>query len=176
MVLVARRTVTNESLTFAPVRSLDTPYPDIDAVIGRYGMVLPRESIGGAEWALTGTQAPTPSSVGSVRCVPFLEYVDRHVYRGIVTGFGKAFMLSDGERDKIIAEDPTSVEIIEPFVTGKEVRPWAISDKRRWLIVTRIGVEINRYPAVFRHLSRWESELRARDDQGNHWWELRSCT
>ena len=48
-------------------------------------------------------------------------------------------------------------------------------DKKRYLIVTRIGVDIQRYPAIFAHLSQYEDRLRARTDQGNYWWELRSC-
>ena len=36
-------------------------------------------------------------------------------------------------------------------------------------------MNIKRYPAVFAHLKQWERELKAREDQGEHWWELRSC-
>jgi len=43
------------------------------------------------------------------------------------------------------------------------------------LIVTRIGVDIQRYPAVFAHLSQWQTALEKRFDQGSHWWELRAC-
>lgn len=43
------------------------------------------------------------------------------------------------------------------------------------MIVTKIGVAIERYPAVFRHLSQWQADLSNRGDQGNHWWELRAC-
>lgn len=41
--------------------------------------------------------------------------------------------------------------------------------------MTRIGVDIGRYPAVLEHLRQWEDRLRRRTDQGDHWWELRSC-
>ena len=45
----------------------------------------------------------------------------------------------------------------------------------RRLIVTPIGVDIKRYPAVFGHLRQWKSELEKRCDRGDHWWELRPC-
>ena len=34
---------------------------------------------------------------------------------------------------------------------------------------------MNNYPAVFEHLSRYQSQLEKRWDKGNHWWELRPC-
>lgn len=43
------------------------------------------------------------------------------------------------------------------------------------MIWTYIGVPIKRYPAVFRHLKQYQSQLEKRQDQGDHWWELRAC-
>ena len=43
------------------------------------------------------------------------------------------------------------------------------------MIVTKIGIEIKDYPAVFKHLKQWKAALEIRADQGEHWWELRSC-
>jgi hypothetical protein len=34
---------------------------------------------------------------------------------------------------------------------------------------------MNVYPAIHRYLAQWEEKLRKRDDQGQFWWELRSC-
>ena len=55
------------------------------------------------------------------------------------------------------------------------MRKWHIRNKGRWLIVTRIGTDMKRYPAVMKHLKQWEPQLRARQDQGENWWELRAC-
>jgi len=43
------------------------------------------------------------------------------------------------------------------------------------MIVTKVGTDMSRYPAVFEHLHQWEDRLRVRQDQGEHWWELRAC-
>ena len=43
------------------------------------------------------------------------------------------------------------------------------------MIVTKIGVEIKKYPAIFAHLKQWQPQLEARSDQGKYWWELRAC-
>ena len=97
------------------------------------------------------------------------------IYWGIKTGCNEAFVIDEKKRAELISADPNSAEIIKPLAIGDDVRRWHVRDKKRYLIVTRIGVDIQRYPAIFAHLSQYEERLRARSDQGNHWWELRSC-
>lgn len=97
------------------------------------------------------------------------------IYRGVLTGCNDAFVIDEQKRQQLLEEDPNSADLIRPLAIGDDVRRWNLRDKKRYLIVTRIGVDIQRYPAIFAHLSQYEERLRARTDQGNHWWELRSC-
>ena len=103
------------------------------------------------------------------------EYVNGQIFYGVKTGFNAAFVISGEKRAELIAADPKSDEIIKPLAVGDDVRRWRINLKDKWLIVTKIGVDIDRYPAVFKHLKRWQPELEKRADKGNHWWELRAC-
>ena len=93
----------------------------------------------------------------------------------MLTGCNDAFVVDEEIRQQLLEADPKSGELIRPLAIGDDIRKWHIRDKNRYLIVTRIGVDIKRYPAIFRHLSQWEERLRNRSDQGHHWWELRSC-
>ena len=61
------------------------------------------------------------------------------------------------------------------MVAGRDIRRWNVEYKDKFLIVTKIGVEIKKYPAIFAHLKQWQPQLEKRSDQGNHWWELRAC-
>ena len=94
---------------------------------------------------------------------------------GIKTGFNQAFVIDGATREALIAEDARSEELIKPLAMGRDIKKWRIADNDRWLIVTPIGVDIDRYPAIYKHLAQWQPELEARQDQGNHWWELRAC-
>jgi hypothetical protein len=85
-------------------------------------------------------------------------------------------VISGAKRLELINSDPNSRDIIKPLAVGDNIRRWRIEFKDKWLIVTKIGVDIEQYPAVFEHLSQWQSRLEKRWDQGDHWWELRSCT
>lgn len=107
--------------------------------------------------------------------VPLAVYVNDNIYYGIKTGFNEAFIIDGATRKQLIAADSKSKEIIHPTAKGDDVRRWRVETKGQWLIVTKIGVEIKRYPAVFAHLRQWKTQLEKRTDQGDHWWELRPC-
>ncbi|MBL1149398.1 MAG: class I SAM-dependent DNA methyltransferase [Armatimonadetes bacterium] len=160
---------------FTQVKTLAPPYPDVRALIEQGGFELPPDAIRGAEWTLADKD-----TLGRLRRmeesgVPLGEYVKGKIYRGILTGFNEAFVIDGAKRAELIAEDARSAEIIKPLAVGDDVRRWHIRDSGKWLIVTKIGVDMKRYPAIFEHLSRWKKELMVRRDRGEHWWELRAC-
>ena len=81
------------------------------------------------------------------------------IYRGVVTGLNDAFMIDRATKDKLIAADERSAEIIKHIVQGTHLRPWYIEHSEQFLIFTRRGIEIDRYPAVRDHLSQFKSQL-----------------
>ncbi|MFQ6101025.1 MAG: TaqI-like C-terminal specificity domain-containing protein [Anaerolineae bacterium] len=97
------------------------------------------------------------------------------MFRGVVTGLNKTFIIDRVTRDRLIAEDPRSAEIIKPLLAGRDIRRYAIEFKDRHLIWTYIGVPIDRYPTIFDHLKQFQPRLQKRWDKGNFWWELRAC-
>ncbi|MEO7802069.1 MAG: TaqI-like C-terminal specificity domain-containing protein [Ginsengibacter sp.] len=58
---------------------------------------------------------------------------------------------------------------------GDDIRKYELLDKHRYIILTKVRVNIDKYPALFNHLKRYEIQLEKRWDKGNHWWELRPC-
>jgi len=107
--------------------------------------------------------------------VPLKEYIGGDVYRGILTGLSEAFILDEGTKDQLVKEDKKSAEIIKPFLKGNEVRRYGIEFKNRYLILTKIGVDIKNYPAIFKWLSQYKNALEKRWDKGDYWYELRAC-
>lgn len=53
---------------------------------------------------------------------PLGQYDGNKIFYGIKTGFVEAFVIDRRTRDKLIAADPKSAEIIKPFVVGKDVK------------------------------------------------------
>lgn len=48
--------------------------------------------------------------------IPLGEYAKEPVYRGLKTGFNRAFVIDADTREKLIAQDPSSVNLIGPWV------------------------------------------------------------
>jgi hypothetical protein len=83
---------------------------------------------------------------------PLGEYVKGRFYRGIVTGLNEAFVVNRATRDRLIAEDSSSEEVLKPFLRGRDVKRWKVDYEDLWLIFTRKGIDIDKYPAIKAHL------------------------
>ena len=73
-------------------------------------------------WSLTneGTQALLDKLKGAG--VPLGEYVSGKIYRGVLTGLNEAFVIDAQTRERLIAEDPKSLELIKPFLAGRDIK------------------------------------------------------
>ncbi len=148
---------------------------DVKTVIKENGKILNGKSIKGENWSFVDEKAAARIAKMQIDSVPLEIYVKRQIYRGILTGFNKAFVIDNAKREELIAEDPASEDLIKPLLMGRDIKRWYSSSKNQWIIVTPIDVDIDNYPEIFRHLKRYQSELKKRLDQGHHWWELRAC-
>ncbi len=116
---------------------------------------------------------------------------DIEINYGIKTGYNDAFIIKKEIKDRLIAEDPKSVEILKPILRGRDIKRYKAQFADLWLINSHNGVKvkegkktvikkkridiINDYPKVYEHLKQFETQLVKRDDQGDHWTNLRSC-
>lgn len=175
MILVAQKNQVEGKAIFTQVQSLQAPYPDVKAILTLNGHVLPEGAISGSKWNLTEASVAKRLRSMNERAVTLSKYSNADIYRGLITGLNEAFVIDDEERANLIRSDSRSREIIKPLAVGDDVRKWTIRSSDKWLIVTPIGIDVKKYPAVFEHLKRWKRELEKRWDKGDHWWELRPC-
>lgn len=80
-------------------------------------------------------------------------------YRGILTGYNKAFFISEQLKTEFIKEDPKNCEIIKRLVRGRDLKPWSINYKDRYLIFTRRGIQIDDFPSIKQYLEQFKEEL-----------------
>ena len=176
MIFIAQKdATTHDGTVFTQVKSLKPPYPDVLALVRERGQPLPPDSISGTNWTLTDAATAARLRKMEAAGIPLGEYVKGRIYFGIKTGFNTAFVVDGLQRAALVAADPKSAEIIRPLGVGDDVRKWRLEGRDRWLIVTPIGVNIRRYPAVYAHLQQWKPQLEKRWDKGKYWWELRPC-
>ncbi len=110
---------------------------------------------------------------------PLSQYVQTRPAFGIKTGASGAFVVDSATRDQLIAEHPASADILKPFLHGRDIRRWEVKkpvDKSRsigdtWLIFAHRRIEINRYPAIRKHLEQYRPVLSKRAGK-QKWYEL----
>lgn len=90
---------------------------------------------------------------------PLGEYVEGKIYRGVLTGLNKAFVIDEATKDRLIAEDPKSAEVIKPFLAGREIKKYKKPIAENYLIFTRRGIDIKKYPAILSYLQHFKQEL-----------------
>ena len=159
MILTAQKDGVPGGTAYTKVKSLAAPYPDVRAVIELTGATLPAEAIQGADWALTDAAASGRIAKMKKAGVPLGEYVNKKMYRGVLTGFNAAFVINSARRAELITADPKSMEIIKPLYVGRDIRCWAFDERDQWLIFTRRGIDITAYPAIEKHLAQWKAQL-----------------
>lgn len=163
---------------------------EISDTVSEIGFPMPIKSLSEEGWTLDRLEVLKLMAKLREKGVPLGEYVNGRFYRGILTGLNKAFVIDEVTRKRLIQEDPKSEEIIKPWLQGRDIKKWcaewaglyviaiASSANKRWLWSDTKNAEkifTQTYPAIYAHLSHYKDPLMERDDQGEFWWELRSC-
>ena len=102
---------------------------------------------------------------------------------GIKTGFNEAFIIDENRKNKLIAEDKKSAEIIKPLLRGRDIKRYSYDNKGLYLINAHNGIkeknispiDINKYKAIKKHLDKFYFELEKRYDKGDTPYNLRNC-
>jgi len=88
------------------------------------------------------------------------SYISGCCYRGIVTGKNEAFIINSATKRQLLKEDESSKDIIKRFIKGRDVKAYKKIRSNYYVIFTRRGINIDRYPAVKKHLLQFKSCLR----------------
>ena len=112
-------------------------------------------------------------------------------YRGVLTGLSEAFLISQETKDQLLSKHPKAVDHIFPFLQGRGLKAYVAPEIASYLILFEKGFTIdllgncteeegwlwieNNYPSIAEWLVRFKAKAKKRTDQGDFWWELRSC-
>ena len=111
-----------------------------------------------------------------------------NIYRGVLTGYNEAFIISTEKRDEILANCQTedertrTAELIRPILRGRDIKRYGYNWANLWLINTHNGirgklerVHIEDYPAIKAHLDQYWDKISKRADKGDTPYNLRNC-
>ncbi len=178
-IIITKNTHTTEqNFLYAPIKRLD--FLSLDQEVELTGHYLSNQAIDNDNWSLT-----SDTNVSILRKIenigtPLENYISCKIYNGIKTGLNKAFIIDAETREKLISENPSSAEIIKPFLMGKDINRYQspVIDKYLLFVPWHFplhndpsvsGASTNSeavfkrdYPAIYNHLLTFKSKLTAR--------------
>ena len=111
--------------------------------------------------------------------ISFIKWKSTHINRGVTTGANNIFVIDTQTKEKICQEDEKSKEIIKPILRGRDIKRYNISWTGDWIIFTKRGVNIEKYPAIKNYLLKYKSELEpgsGRKAGKYKWFEIQDIT
>lgn len=111
--------------------------------------------------------------------IPLKDW-DISIYRGVLTGYNDAFIITGDKRKELIEQDAKSAEIIRPILRGRDIKRYSYEFADLYIIATFPSLKINieQYPAVKQHLLTFgydrlkqTGEKGARKKTNNQWFE-----
>ncbi len=100
--------------------------------------VLP-SSLSDKGWSLVDEKSQALLNKLHSSGIPLSEYVKEKIYYGIKTGLNEAFVIDEKTKDRLIAEDSKSAELIKPFLVGKDIKRYEPPPRGRYLILIPKG-------------------------------------
>ena len=111
-----------------------------------------------------------------------------NIYRGVLTGYNDAFIISTEKRNEILANCQTederqrTAELIRPILRGRDIKRYGYVENGLYLINTHNGIRgkiprirIEDYPSIKAHLDQYWDKIENRADQGDTPYNLRNC-
>ncbi|EMD9442885.1 Eco57I restriction-modification methylase domain-containing protein [Burkholderia cepacia] len=132
---------------------------DLTAQLTAEGFDIPRDELTNSIWQLD--PPPVRRLFEKIRNAgeSLTNYVGAPPLYGIKTGRNDAFVIDHRTKARLIAEDPKAAEIIFPFLRGRDIKRWSAEWPDLWMIFSRRGIDISRYPSVLRHLEQYRTTL-----------------
>ncbi|WP_235283084.1 Eco57I restriction-modification methylase domain-containing protein [Methanosarcina mazei] len=168
---------------FKVVQVATLDFSDLSQYVKENGHSINQDSLDDNGWSLVDQDNRLLLDKLMKSGVPLGEYVEKKIYRGVLTGLNEAFVIDETTKDRLIDEDPKSAEIIKPFLAGRDIKRYKqlISDK--YVIFTRRGIDITEYPAIHSHLHKfkqgltpkpkdWKGEWNGRKPGSYKWYEI----
>lgn len=175
------------TFTTAQVKTLN--FVDLQAYIAEQSYLVKQSALEDAGWSLARGNAQALLDKLRQVGIPLGEYVQGKIYRGVLTGLNEAFVIYAATREKLIAKDAKSAELIKPFLVGRDIKRYQPLQSERFLILMPKGwTKLNSqntenawawlkcsYPSISTHLEHFAERAQKRCDKGDYWWELRAC-
>ncbi|EAJ1265343.1 class I SAM-dependent DNA methyltransferase [Campylobacter jejuni] len=123
---------------------------------------------------------------------PLKEWQGLNIYRGILTGYNEAFIITTEKRNEILAnckdeaEKERTAKLIRKMLRGRDIKRYSYEWAGLWVINTHNGykskngekteaINIEHYPSLKKYFDEFYPQLEKRADKGLTPYNLRNC-
>ncbi|EJD3089326.1 Eco57I restriction-modification methylase domain-containing protein [Campylobacter coli] len=123
---------------------------------------------------------------------PLKEWQGLNIYRGILTGYNEAFIITTEKRNEILAnckdeaEKERTAKLIRKMLRGRDIKRYRYEWAGLWVINAHNGyknqngekveaINIENYPSLKKHFDEFYPQLEKRADKGLTPYNLRNC-
>ncbi|EAH5986796.1 class I SAM-dependent DNA methyltransferase [Campylobacter coli] len=123
---------------------------------------------------------------------PLKEWQGLNIYRGILTGYNEAFIITTEKRNEILAnckdeaEKERTAKLIRKMLRGRDIKRYSYEWAGLWVINAHNGyknqngekveaINIEYYPSLKKHFDEFYPQLEKRADKGLTPYNLRNC-
>ena len=154
--------------------NVETVPGDLDVAFAAAARPMLRARLGRGSWQFEDdTLAALRDKLASGR--PTLREVYGSPLYGIKTGLNDAFIIDTATRDRLVAQDARSAELLVPFLRGENIRRWRVEPDGLFLVnIPKGQVDIDAYPAIRDWLLPFRPALEARATR-QEWFELQQA-
>jgi hypothetical protein len=142
----------------------------VNWVMGPYEGI---KMLDGREAAMISPSLTDSAGVTSARPITQNEGL---CFMGVTPG-NSEFVLTAEQREEIVASDPTSAEVIKPFLVGRDVNREIDQHATRWIIDFGMMAkeEAEQFPGAMRHVRKHVYPVQSknrRESRAKNWWKF----
>ncbi len=158
IILVEKNKPSNSVFTTAIIKTAEE-ITRVEKVVDQRGFQMQVAALSPACWTLERPDVLALMEKLRKAGKPLGEYVQGRFYRGVLTGLNEAFVINEATRRQLITEDAKSADLIKPWLRGRDICKWKAEWAGLYIIFTRRGTDIKKYPAIKRHLEQFQVDL-----------------
>jgi len=188
-IFVARKAVPASEISISVLKKIDIN--EFEKNVSATTQNFRHDSFSGETWVISSNNEQILLEKLKKKHKSLAEFVGGNAFYGIKTGLTDAFLVNTDIKEKLIIEDSASIELLKPFLLGRDIVKYVIPGIKNYLLLIPKGVTKQFSPMLseddawlsfskkFKSISTWLSDFKAkginRTDKGDYWWELRAC-
>ncbi len=102
------------------------------------------ENFGNDTWVISSSEDIDLIAKLKTKGQSLSGYIGGKSFRGVLTGLSEAFIIDEATKQRLISEDENSALLIQPFLLGRNIKPYAYPEVENHLILVPKGFTIKR--------------------------------